>query len=305
MRNGKSLEEDVVEGDYLKALIGWDDGTAYVLPGDENKRHTKISVDGVRAEHMPESMEAVYLSHLIERAPRSDRPGGWRGAMPGRPPVSVGDRVESHNVTLPSRLWRRIEDAGAGNRSAGARKLIEQGYAMHVYEVGKPYIAGRKSWPEFGEYNFRGGEHELRLFFDDLSESELAVVARGRAEFALFVEGELIIFLYRFGHGEWSDGPFSLHMVPASERVLPQLLTGEQRALLQVVLVSANDGIVRALRAVTLSPGFSQALHAAIAAQAELPFEQAAYDAHLARVYKLNSSTGLAGRAVARCRGGE
>ena len=130
-------------------------------------------------------------------------------------------------------------------------------------------------------------------------------MARGRAEFGLFIEGDLMIFLYRFGHGEWSDAPFSIHMVPASESVLPALLTGEQRVALNVVLVSANDGIVRALRLVSFSPEFSQRLHAAILAQAALSFDQAAYDAHLARIYKLNSSTGLAGRAVVRCRGGE
>jgi hypothetical protein len=59
------------------------------------------------------------------------------------------------------------------------------------------------------------------------------------------------------------------------------------------------------MRFVSLTPEFSQKLHAAIAAQADMPFDQAAYDAHLAHIYKLNSSTGLAGRAVVRCRGGE
>ncbi len=175
---------------------------------------------------------------------------------------------------------------------------------MHAYEVGKPYSANRQQWPEFGEYNFRGGEHELRLFWDRPSTQEIADVARGRAEFGLFVEDDLIIFLYRFGHGEWSDAPFSIHMVPASECVLPQPLTGEQRIALNVVLVSANDGIVQALRFVSLSPEFSQRLHTAITAQAAMPFDQAAYDARLARIYKLNSSTGLSGRAVVRCRGG-
>jgi hypothetical protein len=72
-------------------------------------------------------------------------------------------------------------------------------------------------------------EHELRLFWDHPSEKEIADVARGRTEFGLFVEGDLIIFLYRFGHGEWSDAPFTIHMVPASERVLPQPLSGELR----------------------------------------------------------------------------
>lgn len=304
-RNGSHLES-AHPGQYWQALIGWDDGdNAYVLSGDEGKRHTKLTIDLLLDVPLPGAVETTPLSTVVDRAPRSDRPGGVRGVMAGRPPVAVGDRVERHNVTLPSLLWRRVEQAGGGNRSGGIRNLIEGVAPMHVYEVGKPYIPGRTQWPEIGEYNFRGGEHELRLFFSQPSAQEIANVARGRAEFGLFVEDEQIIFLYRFGHGEWSDAPFSIHRVPASERVLPQPLSGEQRMALNVMLVSADDGIVRALRFVSFSPEFSQRLHAALQAQAALPFDQAAYDANLARIYELNTSPGLAGRAVVRCRGGE
>ena len=171
MRNGGPLNR-VQRGSYLKALVGWDDGSAYVLPGDEGKQHTKISVDMVLDSDLvrPDftldigetrvAIEAATpFSTIVMRAPRSDHPGGWRTDMPGRPPVVAGDPVEAHNITLPSQLWRRVERAGGGNRSAGVRKLIEGG-SMHAYEVGKPYIVGRQNWPEFGEYNFRGGERD-------------------------------------------------------------------------------------------------------------------------------------------------
>jgi hypothetical protein len=44
---------------------------------------------------------------------------------------------------------------------------------MELLEVGKPYIAGHTQWPEAVEYNFRGGEHELRLFWRDPSVREV------------------------------------------------------------------------------------------------------------------------------------
>ena len=130
-RNGVNLEA-TRPGQYWQALIGWDDGdNAYVLSGDEGKRHTKLTVD-MLIDLPIDAVETIPLSTVVDRAPRSDRPGGVRGTMTGRPPVQPGDRVEQHNITLPSRLWRRAEDVGQGNRSAGVYKLIEGETAMPV-----------------------------------------------------------------------------------------------------------------------------------------------------------------------------
>jgi len=131
MRTGTPVEA-VRPGQYLKALLGWDAGdSGYTLPGDAGKRHTKLSVDMIldlAAEQLPPT---VPLTAVLARVPRSDRPGGARSAAQaaGRPPVAWGDRVEQHNITLPSRLWRRIEHVGQGNRSAGVRVLAEQALA--------------------------------------------------------------------------------------------------------------------------------------------------------------------------------
>lgn len=148
MRNGMALE-DVPTGYYLKALVGWDDGTAFVLPGDAGKQHTKLSVDLVLDDALIVRADVglISLSSIVARAPRSDRPGGWRGGTPGRPPVAAGDRVEQHNITLPSQLWRRVEHAGVGNRSAGIRKLIEGEDNMAVSLPGS-VAQMLRMWPE-------------------------------------------------------------------------------------------------------------------------------------------------------------
>lgn len=177
---------------------------------------------------------------------------------------------------------------------------------MHEYQVGKPYIAGKTKYPENGEYNYRGGEHELRLFLADLTPAEINAVRLGRAEFGLFVDGPVILFLYRFGDGiPWSDAPYTVHVVPEIERQLPPVLEGPQRALLHVILVEANTGIIQVLRAVTFSPDFTRALHRAIFGQGTQPFDQAAYDRRLAQLYARHSTTELVRKATARCIGGE
>lgn len=178
---------------------------------------------------------------------------------------------------------------------------------MALYEVGKPYVPSRTQWPEAVEYNFRGGEHELRMFLGRPSPAEVVGISRGPCEFGLYVDGPVIFFLYRFpGAGlEWSDAPYSIHLVTEAERIEPEVhVTDETRALLHVVMVDAESGIVRALRAVTLSPALTEALHGAIRRQLEVGLDPG-YDRHLAWVYSALTSRQMVERAVARCRGGE
>src|SRR6185369_14252571 len=116
-------------------------------------------------------------------------------------------------------------------------------------KVGAPYRAGRRSWPERGQYMLREDGHELALFFASPSGREADVVSRGEVELGMLVRGSAIFFLYRFGAAgeiDWSDAPFSIHRVPREERVDPGAIREPRR--LNVVLVDASTGLVRALR---------------------------------------------------------
>jgi len=178
---------------------------------------------------------------------------------------------------------------------------------MHALEVGKPYIAGRASIEPRGEYNFRGGQHELVLAFSGLDSREVEAVREDDAEFALVVSGDAIFFLYRFGDEiGWSDAPYSWHLVPADQREQPEMPANvETRALLSIVLVDADHNIVQALRAVTFSPEFTRKLHAAIRHQAGRPWNRAVYDRELREAYKRWPTTESMLRAeIARTLGG-
>lgn len=172
----------------------------------------------------------------------------------------------------------------------------------HRYAVGEPYIPGRTRWPELAEYNYRQGTHELRLFLRRLSTDDVQAVRTGSAAFALVEERPVVLLLYRFGRRvPWSDAPFSLHLVPEEQRSLPPPLSGEQRATLQVVLVDADTGLIRALRLLSFTPAFSRALHGAIMRQAESSFDPAVFDATLASLYAQYPTTeALLPHAIAR-----
>lgn len=176
---------------------------------------------------------------------------------------------------------------------------------MHSYQVGALYAPGRTSWPEAGEYNYRAGAHELRLFYSRLKETDIKAITRRPCEFGVLSVGPALFFLYKFSDdSQWSDAPYSWHMVRAAqpeEETEPPALQENERVLLSIVLVAAETGIIAGLRMVSLSINVSRALHAAIRAQIAEPFDQSVYEQTLADVYRRQTSDQLALLAE-RCR---
>lgn len=178
---------------------------------------------------------------------------------------------------------------------------------MAEYSVGKPYIPGRRNWPENCEYNYRSGTHELRMFLRGLTGPEVMAIRRGECEFGLFVQEDIILLLYRFDAAvAWSDAPYSWHRVPEGQRDFPEPHgSPEGRDTLQVILVDALTGIVRALRIVSFSPAFTMVLRSAIRDQAARPWPGAAeYDRQLKQIYNRYTSEQIVARAIARTMGG-
>lgn len=159
---------------------------------------------------------------------------------------------------------------------------------LHAYAVGQPYSPIRTRWAEGVEYNYRDGAHELRVFFNHVSEQDVDRIVRGNAEFAVNASAspDIIFFLYHFGDAvPWSDAPYSWYMVPLDQRATLLVLPAGTGVLLSIVLVEAMNGIILGLRTVSLSPHVSRVLHEAITQQIARPFTQTVFDAELARVY--------------------
>jgi len=132
---------------------------------------------------------------------------------------------------------------------------------MHKIEVGKLYSETRTSWPEGVEYNWMHNVHELRMFFRNPQPQEVQSVKSGKVEFGLVTEEDVILLLFRFLGAQkgqrgidWSDAPYSYHMLPEDRKGLPpEQLRPSERSLLNIILVNAPTGIVLAVRAVSFS----------------------------------------------------
>ena len=86
---------------------------------------------------------------------------------------------------------------------------------------------------------------------------------------------------------------------------VPEMPEGEQRILLPVTLVEQPGNIIRALRAVSLSPEFSRMLVEQIREQAAGgPLNRMEYHEAIDAVYREHTVDAMVARAMIRCRGG-
>jgi len=166
------------------------------------------------------------------------------------------------------------------NRIAAASPWSRNGSRIQelnvpAYRVGERFQRGRTSWPTCAQYGYGSGGHELTLFVADPTPEEIDDVRRGEAVFALTILGPVFYLAFRFGAAaDWRDVPYAWHIQHVEARATPPATcSSEDRALLWISLVGADDGVIRAQRGVTLSPSFTRSLHQAIRDQAEAPFD--------------------------------
>lgn len=160
---------------------------------------------------------------------------------------------------------------------------------LHKFEVGKLYSPGVTAWPEILEYNYRGDTHEMIAFLADPTSKEIREFQSAQVRLGLFVEPPLLSLAVQIGDFD-GDAPYTWHKVKPEERTVPPVLTGEQRATLQLLLVDAATGILKVFRLLTFSHEASNVLHAAIREQSDAPWNPAAYQVALSR-YQTNFPT--------------
>lgn len=158
---------------------------------------------------------------------------------------------------------------------------------LHAYEVGKLYNPNRTDWPQTPQYNYRGGEHELTLFYESPTRQEIRSAKKSPLHLALVVEQPLIILLFHAKGltSSWSPAPYSWHMIPEDQRTTPPTLSESERPILHLLLVRADGGQLLAQRVLSFPPDFGQILHSAIRDQAERPWDPGEYQSRVNQLF--------------------
>jgi len=159
--------------------------------------------------------------------------------------------------------------------------IISKPSRAHVLSTPNPSYAAQI---EGVQYNYSNGEHELVVTLRGAEGQHAAAVSQGEAGFALVDESPLLVLCARFGDDlPWMAAPYCWHRTPSRERVLPPTAGSEDesRIQLEILLIEAADGSVRATRCVTLGLDFTRALNEAIREQARFPFDPREHDRRL------------------------
>jgi hypothetical protein len=156
---------------------------------------------------------------------------------------------------------------------------------MTTRHVGEVYSPDHARYDEGARYAYSGGAHELVLFWGAPTPAEVEGFRIRPMEVGLFTHGPVGFLLYKIKDVcEWSDVAFNIHMIPESQRELPNEEPGD-RARLRMVLVDAEDGVIRAKRIVSLDKVMTQAIKRAMLDQAAAGFNRVIYEAAVQDVY--------------------
>ena len=129
--------------------------------------------------------------------------------------------------------------------------------------VGKRFEKEISRWPEMVEFYYTKAGYELRIFWNTPSKEEIQGVRKGKVDLALFADQEAFLMLYRIENTcDWSYTPFDWFRVPEGFRLFPS--DDQLPPVLRVTLIDANNGIVRAVRDLTLTEEFVEAIRRAV-----------------------------------------
>lgn len=176
---------------------------------------------------------------------------------------------------------------------------------MTTIEVGKPLGGRITPRPEGVFYQLEAGGHVIYAVLEDPSDAEVKAYRHGKVELAVYVEQPAVFVLLQVGMLPWCDAPFSWHLVreahrPTFEAKPEGVLHTSERELLTLILIDARNSIVRAVRVVSMPQPVSEAIRAAMRAQATAPWDEHAYDAALARITSTHETPALLAKARAR-----
>ncbi|WP_406696984.1 hypothetical protein V5E97_38965 [Singulisphaera sp. Ch08] len=171
------------------------------------------------------------------------------------------------------------------------------------------HTPARIHWPEGAAYQYRLGRHRLALTTSGVAGHHETDVAQAEAEFALVVEGPLLVLGARFGETmpwAWAR-PYHWYFTAPAKRVVPASIALTPRtyarlwATLWITLVDDRNGRVRVRRAVALRPEFTHTLHGVLRAQALRPFQGPTVQRALERLHEALPVLGLRACVRTRC----
>lgn len=176
--------------------------------------------------------------------------------------------------------------------------LLNKSNMLHI-EVGKPF----KEFLGKGEgvvLEIIGSVGLLVFMLNNIREDEVKQFSNSNPmEFRMTAMEDVLMFTVKVGDLPWSDAPYSPHLSsPCTE--IGKIPEGQGIAL-NIVLMDATTGIVKAIRTVGLGHDFSCHMKEQIERLWKKPFHINTYDQILDRIYEKYSPEDIAKISPYRC----
>lgn len=171
---------------------------------------------------------------------------------------------------------------------------------MYDLKVGGLLIPNKTFWQEgtFLEYTESG---PILIFaLNNLTETEIEGAKKGQIELAIYASDPVLWFLHKIkGLEDWSDTPFSIRLYDDKGITFDwsEPIEEGKGVGLQIVLVDAATGVIKALRLIGMPTKFSKEFRQAILGQLEVPFSKEEYDSAIQYVYRNLRTKDLLARA--------
>lgn len=223
--------------------------------------------------------------------------------------VAIDDLDYNREVGLHVRETKISEDnqnisdksLAGSNIILGKANLYRSEIPSRITAIGDEYLPNKTHWNEGNFYCYSQGSHNLLLACNNPTKREIEGVDSGEIDIRLYTEKNVVLLVFRFTPGfPWQDAPYSWYLVPEPSRTYPHLLSGNIETILNIDLIDACTGILKAQRIARLGHGFSNSLHQAILDQINMPDSRSQYDANLDLIYRKFSSADLAQRSKAK-----
>lgn len=140
-----------------------------------------------------------------------------------------------------------------------------------AFSRGKPYPLQYPQQDSAVADFLRTGGNRLLIMLSGMNSREEYSFRSGMIKAGFMYQNGALLWLFRFYDNKGLplftfDAPFDVRVIPADERQLHNIENTEQRLLIDLHAVDEN-GILRAIRAVTLSPGMTVAFLMAVQEQ--------------------------------------
>lgn len=155
---------------------------------------------------------------------------------------------------------------------------------MHVFEVGKPFIAGRAMYEEDVKFDFTDTGGLLILTLSGLKREEIDSVDKGKVKIGQLYLQDVLFLLFKFEGLPWMDAPYTAHL----SKDLSFPLTAPEEGLgyaFQTILVNADTGLIESMRMLGLPNEWSKRFRNSLIDQKEQTFDREKYDEKIKLLY--------------------